>query len=141
MDKTEGMGADAMFGDKRDAAGTSEQVETLIGQGTQFKGTITVKGAIRIDGEFEGDLMMAGKVIIGKNGKARSVIKAKEATIAGLVSGNVEIAEKLELLPTARLTGDVKAGTIIIGEGAIFKGACEMKHESGNHEKEAKPKS
>ncbi|VBB07499.1 polymer-forming cytoskeletal [Lucifera butyrica] len=133
------MGEIAMFGGKRDS-GISEQVETLIGQGTQFKGTITVKGAIRIDGGFEGDLVTASNVIVGETSQIRALVKAQKATVAGMVNGNMEIVDKLELLPTARVTGDVKVGTLIVGEGAIFKGACEMKHEVDRREKEVKTK-
>lgn len=47
--------------------------------------------------------------------------------IAGSVTGNMDVKEKLELMPSARVIGDLKVGTLIIGEGAVFKGNCEMR--------------
>ena len=47
--------------------------------------------------------------------------------VAGIVTGNMDVNDKLELLPSAKVVGDLKVGTLIIGEGAVFKGNCEMR--------------
>ena len=47
--------------------------------------------------------------------------------IAGAVTGNMDIGDKLELLPTAKVEGDLKVGVLIIGEGAVYKGNCAMR--------------
>lgn len=116
-----------MFGRKRDTAQVSEQVATIIGKGAHFKGHINCASAMRIDGEIEGEFVHAQEIVVGEAGVIKSNVKARNAVIGGTVNGNVEIAEKLELLPSAKVLGDIKAGTLIIGEGAIFKGACEMR--------------
>ncbi|SDF43742.1 bactofilin family protein [Sporolituus thermophilus] len=104
-----------------------EQVETIVGKETCVKGTITTKGAVRIDGQFEGEIQSLGDLLVGETGAVRAQIKARSGTIAGTINGNLDIAEKLELLPTARVYGDIKVGTLIISEGAVFKGGCEMR--------------
>ena len=114
-----------MFGGKRNS-GISEEVETVIGKDTLFKGTITSKSSIRIDGQFEGELVTSGNAVIGQTGSVTAQIKASSCTIAGMVRGNVDVTDRLDLLPTAKLYGDIKVGVLIIGEGAVFKGACEM---------------
>ncbi|MCE5285275.1 MAG: polymer-forming cytoskeletal protein [Pelosinus sp.] len=120
-----------MFGSKKPAVFVDQQVETVIGKGTQIQGSITASG-IRIDGQLDGDLTSSGDVLVGDSGVLNAEIKARNAVIAGMVKGNVEVAGKLELMPTAKLCGDIKVGMLIIGEGAVFKGACEMHQESGN---------
>lgn len=114
-----------MFGSKRNA-GSSEEVETIVGKDTQFTGSIHAKGSVRIDGALEGEIVSSATTIVGQAGNVSAQITAVNATIAGTVHGNVDIAERLELLPTAKLYGDIKVGALIIGEGAVFKGACEM---------------
>ena len=114
-----------MFGRKKNEE-FSDQVETLIGHTTSLKGSLTSSGALRIDGEFEGDLATTADLIIGEAGKVKATVSAKNAMIAGSVTGNMDVKEKLELMPSARVIGDLKVGTLIIGEGAIFKGNCEM---------------
>ena len=122
-----------MFGSKNATQNTVEQVETIVGKGTCLKGVITAKGSIRIDGQLDGDIETEGDVVVGPAGILKANIKARKATIAGSVNGNISVNDKLELLPTAKLIGDVNVGSIIIGEGALFKGVCEMKYaETGN---------
>lgn len=119
-----------MFGGKKVTASFGEQVETIIGKDTQFKGSIQATSTIRVDGQFEGELSTTSDAVIGETGNLKAQVKAKNVTIAGIVNGNMDVQDKLELLPTARLFGDIKVGVLIIGEGATFKGACEMRHEA-----------
>ena len=115
-----------MFGRKKSEA-FSEQVETLIGHTTTLKGSLTSSGALRIDGQFEGDIARTADLIIGEAGQVKATISAKNAMVAGIVTGNMDVNDKLELLPSAKVVGDLKVGTLIIGEGAVFKGNCEMR--------------
>lgn len=124
-----------MFGSKKPAVFVDQQVETVIGKGTKIQGTITADSGVRIDGQLDGDLTSSGDILIGDSGVLNAEIKAHNAVIAGMVKGNVEVSGKLELMPTAKLYGDIKVGMLIIGEGAIFKGACEMRQDSGSFDK------
>ena len=47
--------------------------------------------------------------------------------LLGTQRPNMDVNDKLELLPSAKVVGDLKVGTLIIGEGAVFKGNCEMR--------------
>jgi cytoskeletal protein CcmA (bactofilin family) len=123
-----------MFGGKKDkdAVGSNvpnDQVETIIGKDTIFKGSISSNSGIRIDGRMEGEITTTSDVIIGQTGIAQAQITARNAKVAGRILGNVSITEKLELSPTATVQGDVKVGILVIGEGAVYKGACEMRQE------------
>lgn len=115
-----------MFGSKKNLA-MSDQMETLIGPSTSIKGSLTSNGALRIDGQFEGDITTTADIIIGESGRVSATVDAKNAIVAGAVTGNMDIGDKLELMPTAKIIGDLKVGSLIIGEGAIFKGNCEMR--------------
>lgn len=128
-----------MFGSKKAAASFTGEIETIIGKGTVFTGTISGKGTIRVDGQLDGDLQTSGDLMVGESAQIKAQVKARSAIVGGIIYGNMEIQEKLELLPTAQLHGDIKVGALIIGEGAIFKGACQMNQSSvGLSGKEAK---
>ena len=118
-----------MFGYKGKSVNTMGQMETVIGKDTTFKGNISSKGTIRIDGQFEGDINTAGDVIVGDNASITAQITANNATIAGTVHGHIDVVEKLELMPSAKLHGNIKVGVLAISEGAVFKGSCEMRKE------------
>ncbi len=126
-----------MFGNKRPPVFT-DQVETIVGRDTQFKGTINAGGTVRIDGQVEGEIIAKGDIVIGETGMVKATIQARNATLAGTIHGNCDVTDKLELTPTAKLYGDITTGILIIGEGAVFKGACEMRHGPGGEAKEAK---
>ena len=116
-----------MFGSKRIANTSGSQVATIIGQGTKFTGGIQAVGGLRSDGEVEGNCITANEIVVGESGIIKAAVIAQVATVSGVVYGTMEISDKLELLPSAKVYGDIKVGALIIGEGAVFKGACEMR--------------
>ncbi|HWR06279.1 polymer-forming cytoskeletal protein [Sporomusa sp.] len=118
-----------MFGSKKQAISMSDQVGTIIGRDTSFKGCINSQGTIRIDGQHEGELITAGDIVVGESGRMQAQLKACNVIVAGMVTGNIEVSDKLELLPTAKVYGDIKVGTLTINEGAVFRGACQMLKE------------
>lgn len=134
-----------MFGSKRTTAASSivssEQVETIVGRDTVFKGSISSNSSIRVDGQVEGEITTTGDVIIGQSGNAKVQVTARNATIAGSVTGNLNITEKLELAASATVQGDIKVGILVVGEGAVFKGSCEMRRDGEPAPKEGKQKS
>lgn len=122
-----------MFGSKKQNS-IGDQVGTIIGSDTAFKGNITSQGTIRIDGQHEGELTTAGDLVVGEGGRLQAQIKARNAVVAGMVNGNIDVSDKLELLATAKVYGDIKVGTLTINEGAVFRGACQMLKESQTDE-------
>lgn len=66
-------------------------INSVIGDGSSFKGTFVVKGSFQIDGKFEGDLKIDGHLIIGTNGRVKtSTILTESITIAGTLIGNID---------------------------------------------------
>ncbi|MBU2700174.1 cytoskeletal protein CcmA (bactofilin family) [Sporomusaceae bacterium BoRhaA] len=130
-----------MFGKKGSVISgfSDETMETVIGKDTKITGNIEATGTIRIDGQVEGEIMTKGDVIIGETGVVRAKVKAHGATIAGNIYGNIEITEKFEISPTGKMYGDIKTGTLSIGEGAIFKGTCEMNDDENESKTNEKP--
>jgi cytoskeletal protein CcmA (bactofilin family) len=117
-----------MFGKKDSiiSSFSNTAMETVIGKGTKITGNIDATGTIRVDGHLEGEITTKGDLVIGESGSVKAKVKAHSAMIAGTINGNLEVADKLELASTGKLYGDIKTGSLIIGEGAVFKGACEM---------------
>jgi len=118
-----------MFGSSKKSVNNIGEIETLIGKDTMFKGNISSKGTIRIDGQFEGDIGTTGNIMVGDNAIIRAQVTALNATIAGTIYGNVDISEKLELMPSAKMYGDITVGILTVSAGATFKGACTMRQD------------
>ena len=60
-----------------------QQPNTIIGLGSNLRGTLMVSGTLRIDGEFEGDILNCERLEIGEHGMMRADIEVKEAVIRG----------------------------------------------------------
>lgn len=93
----------------------------------EIKGTIKFSNILKIDGKFEGEMITnEGDVIVGKTGSIKANIKVKNAIIEGHVDGNIVASEKVELKERAQLIGDLKARTLVIEEGVVFVGKCNV---------------
>ncbi|HEB31089.1 MAG TPA: polymer-forming cytoskeletal family protein [Spirochaetes bacterium] len=108
-----------------------EKVETIFSNATMFNGELTFKTSLKIEGSFKGKIKSKGHLIVGENAKIRASIKAHSIVIAGEVKGNVEAVERLELLPTGKLYGNIKTKKLKMADGVIFEGSCEMLKEQG----------
>lgn len=100
------------------------QVDALVGSATQIDGSIKFDGGLRVEGQVNGDVTGMGNsmLTLAKAAMIGGSIKATRAIIDGTVSGPMVIAEHLELLPNARIVGDVTYKVIKVHEGAIVDG-------------------
>lgn len=100
-----------------------DMINSVIGDGSSFKGTFMVKGSFQIDGKFEGELKIDGHLVIGPNGKVKtSTIITESITIAGTLIGNIDAKKEVILIETGRVLGNIEAPKIDVGEGAVIQG-------------------
>jgi len=99
---------------------------TVLGVGANFRGTLMVTGVLRIDGEFEGDILNCERLEIGEHGIMRSDVEVKDALVLGRVFGNVRALGRLEMKAGSRVEGDVTAMSVVIEPGAFYSGRCTM---------------
>jgi|SRR5665647_1160396 len=104
----------------------SNVAETIIGPETKYQGTVTTSKTIRIDGVFEGEIKSSGPVIVGETGKFSGTMDCKSLSLSGLVEGNATVSEKLECTSQAILKADINVKDLILANGAIFDGKCNM---------------
>ena len=99
---------------------------TVLGVGANFRGTLMVTGVLRIDGEFEGDILNCERLEIGEHGIMRSDVEVKDALVLGRAFGNIRAIGRLEMRAGARVEGDITAMSVIIEPGAFYSGRCTM---------------
>jgi cytoskeletal protein CcmA (bactofilin family) len=105
---------------------SQERFETLIGRQTQIQGTLKVIQSVRIDGKVVGNIEapknQAITVVIGQDGEVQGDVIASRVIVAGKVSGNIDALERVELMASALVQGDVKYGSIAVEHGARLLG-------------------
>ncbi len=106
-------------------SGGGQTLNTIIGRGTLFEGTMQVENSARIDGTFKGELTCSGALTISQTGEAYAQLEGKDIYINGVVRGTVR-AEKVRLDSQARFIGDIHAHTLSVSEGAVFHGSSSM---------------
>lgn len=104
--------------------------ETVLGPSSTLYGDLKCQANIRLDGTFEGTLEIDGNVLVGETAKITADIHARNVSIAGAVRGNVS-GNKVQLLRTGRVWGDISAAAIATEEGAFIDGKITMvSHEA-----------
>jgi cytoskeletal protein CcmA (bactofilin family) len=115
----------------RPSAEEPAQANTLIGVGSSFRGTLLVTGTLRINGEFEGDILNCERLEIGEHGHMRADVEVRDAVILGRVFGNIRALGTIEMKAGAKMEGDVAALSVVMEPGVYFTGRCTML-ESGS---------
>ncbi len=101
----------------------------VIGENSYFSGNFHINGSLRIDGRFEGKFLQAEQLYIGPQGKIRTNINAISVIVEGLVIGNINATNRVLLMPTAKILGDIKTPELIIQKGVILEGRCAISND------------
>src|SRR5262245_49355758 len=99
---------------------------TVVGVGSTLRGTLMVSGTLRIEGEFDGDVLNCERLEIGEHGIMRADIEVKSAEVLGKVFGSIRALGVLELRSGAHVEGDVAAASVVMEPGVFFNGRCTM---------------
>ena len=113
-----------------------DSVAARLGANLHLKGEITGSEDLRIDGTFEGLVLLdEGKLTIGPTARVRADIVAGEVAVSGNLTGNVRAKSRIEIKKDGSVTGDLTTPQILIEDGAFFKGSIEIDGsvEKGTH--------
>jgi cytoskeletal protein CcmA (bactofilin family) len=111
------------------AQGPGREV-TIVAESARFDGTLGGSGDIHICGRFQGKIDSSGNLMIAASGRVKASLHARTVIVSGSVEGDVSAEERIELKPSAKLTGNITAPRILIEEGAAFEGQVHMQSPS-----------
>jgi cytoskeletal protein CcmA (bactofilin family) len=103
-----------------------EEIKAFLGKGAEFTGKLIFSGAVRIDGDFNGEIFGEGTLVVGDGAHVEADINVANVIISGDVHGQIECKERIEIYPPGRVLGNVKSPLFIIKEGAVFEGTSRM---------------
>jgi cytoskeletal protein CcmA (bactofilin family) len=100
---------------------------THIGPSVVFDGNLTCDEDITVEGRLAGHLNVRdATLIVAQPGRVESAVRALRVIVHGTVQGTITASERIELSPTAVVTGDVSATQVVIADGAQFNGRVDM---------------
>jgi cytoskeletal protein CcmA (bactofilin family) len=114
-------------------------INSIIGEGTRFNGEFDHNGLLRIDGDFCGTVRTEGKVLVGKNGRAECTVYAGTVVVGGILRGNIFANEKVVILSTGIVLGNIHSPRFIVEEGVIFNGTAKIVQPEADSGVEAVP--
>ncbi len=95
---------------------------TVIGADARFKGELSFDRGVRIDGTFDGHIKSKGTLHVAEGAKVAANVEASNVKVEGECRGNLIVTEKLHLMATAKVEGDLRTTRLEIADGAIFSG-------------------
>lgn len=115
---------------------SSAFINTLVGQGSSFKGDVTVHGFFRVDGDFQGSITTEGRILVSPSGRIKGSLSGRDIVVGGVVKGDLYATERITLLATALVVGNLYAPRIRMEEGVLVEGYCcstPRIREEGSH--------
>jgi cytoskeletal protein CcmA (bactofilin family) len=81
-----------------------------------------VKGQnLTVLGGLEGEVTLSGRLRVGREGRVKARVRAKEVVVEGEVEGELT-AQSLTVLETARARGIFVSKQLVVKEGALVEG-------------------
>ena len=111
---------------------------SLIGKSIKIKGEIAASDPVYVYGIVEGSITAPEhRVTVGKEGRVKADITAREVVIMGEVCGDLEGGERVEIRSDGSLEGNLATRRIYIEEGAVLNGVIDVRKPSKKEKAEA----
>ena len=90
-------------------------------------GELKFEGTLRVDCYLAlGLRSLTGALIISETGEVASDIVVGAAIIDGVLHGDIQASERVELQEHARVFGNIESPALTIQPGAVFEGQCHF---------------
>lgn len=111
-----------------------QQSFTFIGKETAIKGEFIFSGIVKVAGQIEGQVEMAGKgqLTLERTGKLEGSVSGHHIEIFGRFKGNLYSTGKVVIWPSAEVLGKIEAKSLVIYPGATLniEGHTEVREEN-----------
>lgn len=133
-----------IFSDKgskseRRSSAAGDSGVTILTPGCHFTGKLYCRGASRIGGKIEGEVVSEGLLIIEEEAEIQAKITSDEAVVQGRVTGSLVSKKRVKLTESCVFTGDIYTPSLVVSDGALFNGRAYMESNI-DHAKDGKVK-
>jgi cytoskeletal protein CcmA (bactofilin family) len=118
-----------LFGARRDTGNSVRELAkknaltSMIGEGMDIHGTITVRDSLMVFGRVFGDIKVTGPtsaLMLREGSGVKGDINAPIVLVRGRVIGNI-VGQTVRLFPEAHVTGRIHAEKLIVDDGATIE--------------------
>jgi len=115
-----------MFDNFKKTVEKSSNVETIIGVSTSLVGDINSSASVRVDGEFTGNMVSKGDIIVGTVANIKGNLTGVNMNIEGKVEGNIFCSGLLHVGATGKTSGDIETTNLSVEDGGVINGTLSM---------------
>lgn len=102
---------------------------TVIGANVKLVGALRDVNDITVHGAVDGEVHSEKTVTIGETAAVKGPVTGATVTVSGIVRGSIDADNRLEIMPTGKVHGNIATKDLIIRSGAIFVGKSTMMSE------------
>ena len=113
---------------------------TFIGANITIDGTVTGSEPMVIEGTVRGKVNLSADLRVGTKARVEASIHARNVIVEGKLTGDISADDRVELISSATVDGNIKAPKIIVAEGAKFRGSVDMGSKVPHDDSAAKTK-
>jgi cytoskeletal protein CcmA (bactofilin family) len=104
----------------------AQQGPTMLGANVTIDGTISGSEPVFVEGTVRGKIQLSSDLVVGTKARVEATVHARNVIIEGRLTGDVSADDRVELIASATVDGNIKAPKIIVAEGAKFRGSVDM---------------
>lgn len=103
------------------------ELNGFLDAGSLVVGTIHFQDTLRVDGKVQGRIESHNDLVVGDRGEVEGEVAVGTLYVSGCVRGKVVTGKKIVVHRGGKLLADITTPALIIEEGGIFEGSCDMK--------------
>lgn len=107
-------------------AESKDVIKAFLGEDTEFNGSLTFAGTVRIDGQFEGKIETGDNLIIGEKAKVKANIIVGTLLVQGALTGDVMASKRIHIATDGKIVGNISSPALNIEDGALLEGGVKM---------------
>lgn len=119
-----------MLGRKKPYMSTSDaDILGFLAEGDSLHGSLELQAGFRVDGRVFGKVTSPAMLIVGPTGVVEAeTLHVAALSVSGVVRGNLEIDERLEVQPGGKVYGHVRMAKpgLVVAPGGIVEATVEM---------------
>jgi len=124
------FGSDKSSNQQKRGAPQKDTGVTILTAGCHFTGKLYCRGATRIGGTIEGQVIAEGLLVVEEEAVIHGEIDAEDIVIHGRIEGKVEGRNRVEMCTTADVQADIGTPSLVVHDGALFNGKTAMKRKA-----------
>jgi cytoskeletal protein CcmA (bactofilin family) len=102
------------------------ELNGFLDSGCLIVGTIRFQDTLRVDGKVQGRLESRNDLVVGDRGVGVGEVCVGTLYVSGTIRGKVKAEKKIVIHRGGRLLSDITTPSLVIEEGGVFEGSCDM---------------